>query len=250
MKDESKHVGLSTAGGTDTPALPAVVDRATFQAELDALRVREKAHTREGTPSAARRRLPMVDVRCTPLIGALRGTYWVFEDARCHRILVATGHPAGSSEGEFYHRRSASCPSRIPGVTLPVLPSRATKRPAPHFMAGDAVQWPGSLDTPWLDAGWARCTSSATCDIDPAPRDVLDDEARRRAMGASPARLEGHGRRETWRTRRPAGPTVVRSLTVLRTSSPSGLAEGRYSDDLGTAGAEPPPIASTFRQTR
>jgi hypothetical protein len=28
--------------------LPAAVDRATFQAELDRLRVREKAHTREG----------------------------------------------------------------------------------------------------------------------------------------------------------------------------------------------------------
>ena len=27
---------------------PKIVDRATFQAELDALRVRKKAHTREG----------------------------------------------------------------------------------------------------------------------------------------------------------------------------------------------------------
>ena len=63
MRDASKHVGVSTAGGTDTPALPAVVDRATFQAELDALRVREKAHTREGDAiAAARRRLPMVEV--------------------------------------------------------------------------------------------------------------------------------------------------------------------------------------------
>jgi predicted dithiol-disulfide oxidoreductase (DUF899 family) len=43
--------------------LPAAVDRAAFQAELDALRVREKAHTREGDAiAAARRRLPMVEV--------------------------------------------------------------------------------------------------------------------------------------------------------------------------------------------
>ena len=43
--------------------MPDVVDRATFQAELDALRVREKAHTREGDAiAAARRRLPMVEV--------------------------------------------------------------------------------------------------------------------------------------------------------------------------------------------
>jgi predicted dithiol-disulfide oxidoreductase (DUF899 family) len=49
--------------GSDSPAMPAVVDRATFQTALDALRVREKAHTREGDAiAAARRRLPMVEV--------------------------------------------------------------------------------------------------------------------------------------------------------------------------------------------
>jgi hypothetical protein len=74
-KKESKKTRLSTAGGTDTPALPAVVDRATFQAKLDVLRVREKAHTHEGDAiAAARRRLPMVAVDgATPLIGK-RGT--------------------------------------------------------------------------------------------------------------------------------------------------------------------------------
>jgi predicted dithiol-disulfide oxidoreductase (DUF899 family) len=42
---------------------PRVVDRAAFQAELDDLRVREKAHTHEGDAiAAARRRLPMVEV--------------------------------------------------------------------------------------------------------------------------------------------------------------------------------------------
>ena len=42
---------------------PEVVDRSTFQAELDALRVREKAHTKEGDAiAAARRRLPMVEM--------------------------------------------------------------------------------------------------------------------------------------------------------------------------------------------
>ncbi|MBW0116348.1 DUF899 family protein [Pseudonocardia abyssalis] len=43
--------------------LPAVTDRATWQAELDALLVREKSHTRAGDAiAAARRRLPMVEV--------------------------------------------------------------------------------------------------------------------------------------------------------------------------------------------
>jgi predicted dithiol-disulfide oxidoreductase (DUF899 family) len=43
--------------------MPPVVDRAAFDARLDELRVREKAHTREGDAIAAvRRRLPMVEV--------------------------------------------------------------------------------------------------------------------------------------------------------------------------------------------
>jgi hypothetical protein len=32
-------------GAADAPGLPPAVDRATFEAELDRLRVREKAHT-------------------------------------------------------------------------------------------------------------------------------------------------------------------------------------------------------------
>ncbi|GAA1948323.1 DUF899 family protein [Amycolatopsis minnesotensis] len=44
-------------------ALPAVVDRATWQSRRDELLAREKAHTREGDAiAAARRRLPMVEV--------------------------------------------------------------------------------------------------------------------------------------------------------------------------------------------
>ena len=55
----------------DELGAPKIVDRKTFQAELDALRVREKAHTREGDAiAAARRRLPMVEVDgATPLSG-------------------------------------------------------------------------------------------------------------------------------------------------------------------------------------
>jgi predicted dithiol-disulfide oxidoreductase (DUF899 family) len=50
---------------------PKVGDRNTFEAQLDACRVREKAHTREGDAiAAARRRLPMVAVNgATPLTG-------------------------------------------------------------------------------------------------------------------------------------------------------------------------------------
>jgi predicted dithiol-disulfide oxidoreductase (DUF899 family) len=52
-------------------AMPAIADRVTWQAQIDALRVREKAHTREGDAiAAARRRLPMVEVDAsTPVVG-------------------------------------------------------------------------------------------------------------------------------------------------------------------------------------
>ena len=61
----------AAAGATSALSLPAAVDRATFQAELDRLRDREKAHTHEGDAiAAARRRLPMVEVDAsTALIG-------------------------------------------------------------------------------------------------------------------------------------------------------------------------------------
>jgi predicted dithiol-disulfide oxidoreductase (DUF899 family) len=48
---------------TESVSRPPVVDRVEFQAQLDELRTREKAHTREGDAiAAARRRLPMVEV--------------------------------------------------------------------------------------------------------------------------------------------------------------------------------------------
>src|SRR5918999_939819 len=81
--------------------VPAVVDRSTFQAELDALRVREKAHTREGDAiAAARRRLPMVEMdSAIPLIGE-GGPVTLLDAFEGRRLLIAyyfmwhTGHPA------------------------------------------------------------------------------------------------------------------------------------------------------------
>ena len=86
---------------SDELGAPKVVDRTTFHAELDALRVREKAHTREGDAiAAARRRLPMVEVdSATPLIGE-RGAVTLLDVFEGRRMLIAyyfmwhTGHPA------------------------------------------------------------------------------------------------------------------------------------------------------------
>jgi predicted dithiol-disulfide oxidoreductase (DUF899 family) len=83
------------------PGAPALVDRKTFQAALDALRVREKAHTQESDAiAAARRRLPMVKVEgTTPLIGE-RGAVTLLDAFEGRRLLIAyyfmwhTGHPA------------------------------------------------------------------------------------------------------------------------------------------------------------
>jgi hypothetical protein len=54
MKDESPGPGGPQVGAISASGLPAAVDRAIFQAELDRLRIREKAHTREpgGRPIA------------------------------------------------------------------------------------------------------------------------------------------------------------------------------------------------------
>jgi predicted dithiol-disulfide oxidoreductase (DUF899 family) len=168
-KEESKNVGLSTASGTDTRALPAVVDRATFQVELDVLRVREKAHTREGDAiAAARRRLPMVEVDgATPLMGE-HGAVTLLDTFEGRRMLIAyyfmwhTGHPAPEQcegctwvtsqvrELSYIHSRD---------VTFAVFAKARTKR-----VPGTATSWDGrclgtrprTSSTPsWLDAGWA-----------------------------------------------------------------------------------------------
>lgn len=76
----------------DTP-LPPVVDRATWQAERDALLVREKAHTREGDAiAAARRRLPMVEMDPTIALTGPAGPVTLLEVFEGRRQLVAYFH--------------------------------------------------------------------------------------------------------------------------------------------------------------
>ena len=72
------------------PGLLAAVDRATFQAELDELRVREKAHTREGDAiAAARRRLPMVEVDASLALAGPDGPLTLLEAFEGRRQLIA-----------------------------------------------------------------------------------------------------------------------------------------------------------------
>ena len=83
-------------------ALPVAVDRATFRAELDALRVREKEHTHQGDAIAvARRRLPMVEVDATVGLIGPHGPVTLLEAFEGRRQLIAyyfmwyPGQPAG-----------------------------------------------------------------------------------------------------------------------------------------------------------
>lgn len=71
-------------------AAPRIVDRSTYQVEVDALRLREKAHTKEGDAiAAARRRLPMVEVDgTTPLIGK-RGPLTLLDAFEGRQLLIA-----------------------------------------------------------------------------------------------------------------------------------------------------------------
>lgn len=75
---------------SDHLAAPSVVDRSTFQAELDALRVREKVHMHESDAiAAARRRLPMVAVDgATPLVGP-QGSLTLLDAFEGRRLLIA-----------------------------------------------------------------------------------------------------------------------------------------------------------------
>ncbi|HEX4219243.1 MAG TPA: DUF899 family protein [Acidimicrobiales bacterium] len=74
----------------EAPGLPPIVDRDSFQAELEQLRVREKAHTREGDAiAAARRRMPMVEVDADLALGGPHGPLTLLDAFEGRRQLVA-----------------------------------------------------------------------------------------------------------------------------------------------------------------
>ncbi len=178
----------------DELGAPKIVDRSIFQAELDALRVREKAHTHEGDAiAAARRRLPMVEVDpSTPLIGP-NGAVTLLETFEGRRQLIAyyfmwhTGHPApeqceGCTWVTSHVRELSYIHSR--DVTFAVLLPRPIRRerPVPRLhglgvalvlgpgLARHSLGWtPGRQDAPrLLPATGIQCL-----------RDLLDDGSRR-----------------------------------------------------------------------
>ena len=78
---------------SNAPEGPPIVDRATFQSDVDALRVREKAHTHEGDAiAAARRRLSMVEVDATAVLVGPDGPVTLLEVFEGRQQLIAYFH--------------------------------------------------------------------------------------------------------------------------------------------------------------
>jgi predicted dithiol-disulfide oxidoreductase (DUF899 family) len=116
MEHESASLGGPTVGAASAPGLPAAVDRAVFQPELDKLRIRDKAHTREGDAiAAARRRLPMVEVDASLALTGPNGQLTLLEAFEGRRQLIAyyfmwwDGHPAAEQcEGCTFYTTQVS----------------------------------------------------------------------------------------------------------------------------------------------
>ena len=93
MSEKGNTVGPPEIGVSDQAGAPVVVARASWQAELDALRVREKAHTRAGDAiAAARRRLPMVEVDATTTLIGPDGPVTLLDVFEGRRQLIAYHH--------------------------------------------------------------------------------------------------------------------------------------------------------------
>lgn len=93
MSEKANRVGPPEVAVSDQSEAPVVVDRSTFQAGLDALRTREKAHTRERDAiAAARRRLPMVEVDSTIGVIGPEGPVTLLDVFEGRRQLIAYYH--------------------------------------------------------------------------------------------------------------------------------------------------------------
>ncbi|MBB6377050.1 putative dithiol-disulfide oxidoreductase (DUF899 family) [Pseudonocardia eucalypti] len=237
---------------TTTYPNPEIVDRDSWQAEIDRLVEREKAHTREGDAiAAARRRLPMVEVDPTTTLVGPDGPVTlldVFEGRRqlivylhmwhdgndaanqCEGCTFFTGH---ARELSYLHSRGVTYATFCEGP----YPESARYR---DFM-GWEMPWysaRGSLDA--LLAG--RGFGGYLCFLRDGDRvfETYWTTGRGTEAGATSYHLLDltvYGRQETWEDS-PAGwpqPYATRGEQFRRDGRPtaqwSRLAEGR-SDDL------------------
>jgi len=237
-----------------TAPLPAVTDRATWQAQLDALLVREKAHTREGDAiAAARRRMPMVEVDAAVTLTGARGPVTLLEVFEGRRQLIV-----------YYHMWHAGKPAadQCEGCTffngevreLSYLHSRdvtyATFCQGPYEESAryrDFMGW----DVPWYSAResaaellagrWFGMQVCYLRDGDRVFETYWSSGRAAEAMSPSYALLDMtvYGRQEKWEASPAGWPKVFRTdgdqfrLRGRPTAQWARLAAGR-SDDLGT----------------
>ncbi len=233
---------------------PEVVDKETFRAQLDALRAREKAHTREGDAiAAARRRLPMVEVdSATPLVGE-RGAVTLLEAFENRRQLIAyyfmwhAGHPAAEQcegctwatsqvrELAYIHARDVTFAVFCKGPYAESVRYR-------NFM-GWELPWysaQDSLDT--LLAGRRKSMMYLACYLRQGSRVFETYWTTVRGVEAMDNNyrlldLTVYGRQETWEDSPPGWPQR-QIMDTLRVNGRPRLQWDRlkagYSDDLGT----------------
>jgi predicted dithiol-disulfide oxidoreductase (DUF899 family) len=90
MSDTRDHVGPAAAKALEGAAKPPVASRADFEAQLEALRIREKTHTHEADAiAAARRRLPMVEVDPFTKVTGPNGSATLLDIFEGRRQLIA-----------------------------------------------------------------------------------------------------------------------------------------------------------------
>ena len=194
--------------GPRDAGLPPAADRATYEAEIERLRVREKAHTREADAiAAARRRLPMVEVDGGLELLGPDGPSTLLDAFQGRRQLLAyyfmwwPGRPAEDQcEGcTFYTNQVAELAS----CTRVTSPSRSSSRVATRRSAGTrrspttraAVPGVHGLDhalvlSPAVARGapprprtWTVPSGVLRPRRRPRLRDVLDNAARRAGDG-------------------------------------------------------------------
>lgn len=235
-----------------SPPQPRVVDRETWQAELDLLLVREKAHTREGDAlAAARRRLPMVEVDAsTPLVGAagevplisafedrrqLLVYYHMWHDGRpaehqCEGCTFFTGH---ALELSYLHSRDVTYATVCQGP----YPESARYR---EFMDWQMPWYSAADSAPSLLAG--RSFGAYACYLSDGERvfETYWSDGRDTEAGATSYHLLDltvYGRQETWEDSPRGWPQLYRpdgaefKLNGRPTAQWARLAAGR-SDDL------------------
>ena len=152
--------------------LPPVVDRVHWQAELDALLPREKAHTREGDAiAAARRRLPMVEIPSEATVAGAAGEVPILDVFEGRRMLIAyyhmwhDGHDwAGQCEGCTFNTSQMQRPEYLHSrdITLAVFSEGTYEESGPYAdFLGYVTPWYSARDSAALvadrDFGFFAC---------------------------------------------------------------------------------------------